>query len=175
MSHFPRRICVICRCCSAASRNSASRLLARRRLRIASISSLRLARGANNIGEAVEFFVAGVAVGDLRQTHLCSGLRPTIVPASTRRRISPSRAPPCVRQCADGRQMPPSSRSHSSLPTRDQQLRSVLQRCRWGGEQPSLNGPAPRTAGGDHRVNSRRLIRFVPGSRALRSFWRALP
>jgi len=38
-SHFPRRISVICRCCSAASRNSVSRSLANRRLRMASISS----------------------------------------------------------------------------------------------------------------------------------------
>ncbi len=41
-SHFPRRICVICRCCSAASLNSVARLLAMRRLRMASISSALL-------------------------------------------------------------------------------------------------------------------------------------
>jgi len=39
ISHFPKRSCVICLCCSAASCNSAPRLFASRRLRIPSISS----------------------------------------------------------------------------------------------------------------------------------------
>jgi len=39
ISHFPKRICVICRCCSAASCNSVSLVLPSRRRRIASISS----------------------------------------------------------------------------------------------------------------------------------------
>lgn len=41
-NHFPKRIWVIWRCCSAASRNSISRLLARRRFSIASISAVLL-------------------------------------------------------------------------------------------------------------------------------------
>src|SRR5580698_7675724 len=41
-NHFPKRICVICRCCSDASRSSASRLLASRLFKIASISSALL-------------------------------------------------------------------------------------------------------------------------------------
>ncbi len=42
INHFPRRICVICRCCSAASLNSVTRSLASLRLRMASISSALL-------------------------------------------------------------------------------------------------------------------------------------
>ena len=38
-NHFPSRIWVICRCCSAASRNSVSRSLSNLRFRIANISS----------------------------------------------------------------------------------------------------------------------------------------
>jgi hypothetical protein len=53
---------MICRCCSAASRNSVARSLARRRLRIASISVGALAGRADDVCEAESLLIEFIAL-----------------------------------------------------------------------------------------------------------------
>ena len=85
-SHFPRRICVIWRCCSAASRNSVSRSL--RQAAIENCQHLlgALACRANNVRKAEALFIQLLALGQFGKNALRrAGSRRLLLPRPGKR------------------------------------------------------------------------------------------
>ena len=134
-NHFPKRICVIWRCCSAASRNSAARSFSQPPLENRKHLFRALARRAHNVSKSEALFVKRIAGGEF-----CSAFHPprspqTTAPGATTQPILPSRAL-CAHRCAGGRRTPPSSRTPAWWPTRGLPLRSTQTRFQWGATRP---------------------------------------
>ena len=167
---------MICRCCSAASRNSASRVALQPPLENRQHLFRALARGAHDVRESEALLVSPISLGNFGQHALVRRARLRLLGLGPRGRLRARvRRSLCVRRCGDGRQRPQASRLPASCPTRGLPPRSAQIHSRWGAGPPSHRPSVSMPQQASMAFRAFGFAGRIPGRKRWRSRSRSLP